>query len=137
LTPAWAVTVIETSSISTISSSPPRSITMPPRIGRQPPWVPEPPPQGTTGTRCSSAIRTTSATCSSVRGRTTTSGRAIGAPAAAACSAGQYVSATNASSRSGAVETASPSALTSASSTLDRTAGGVVVIAKARFQIVP
>ena len=29
-----------------------RSITMPPWIGRQPPCVPEPPPHGTTGTRC-------------------------------------------------------------------------------------
>ena len=65
------------------------SITIPPRIGRQPPCVPEPPPQGTTGVRCASAIASTSATASSVSGRTTISGRAIGVPAAAACSAGQ------------------------------------------------
>jgi hypothetical protein len=89
LTPAWAVTVIERSSTSMISSSAVMSITMPPRIGRQPPWVPEPPPQGTTGVRCASAIASTSATASSVSGRTTISGRAIGVPAAAACSAGQ------------------------------------------------
>ena len=70
------------------------SITMPPWIGSAPPCVPEPPPQGTTGVPCASATATIAATSSSVRGRTTTWGRASGRPAAAASSAGQYVSAT-------------------------------------------
>ena len=66
---------------------------MPPWTASAPPCVPEPPPHGTTGTRCSCAIASTVATSSSVRGRTTTSGRAIGVPAAFAAKAGQYVSA--------------------------------------------
>jgi hypothetical protein len=89
LTPACAVAVIDTSSISTISSSERMSMTMPPWIARAPPCVPEPPPQGTTGVPCSSASATMAATSSSVRGWTTISGRASGVPAAAAAKAGQ------------------------------------------------
>ena len=62
---------------------------MPPWMASAPPWVPDPPPQGTTGVRCASAVASTDATSSSVRGRTTISGRASGVPAAAAASAGQ------------------------------------------------
>jgi hypothetical protein len=116
--PAWAVTVIEMSSISITWSSDRRSITMPPWMGSAPPCVPDPPPHGTTGMRCSDAIASTVATSSSVRGRTTTSGRANGAPAAFACNAGQYVSAVYPSRSAGAVVTApSPSAEDSAAST--------------------
>ena len=43
-------------------------MTMPPWIGSAPPCVPDPPPQGTTGVPCSSAIARTVATSSSVRG---------------------------------------------------------------------
>jgi hypothetical protein len=68
LAPAWTVAVIDTSSISTISSSERMSTTIPPWIARAAPCVPEPPPHGTTGVPCSSAIAKIAATSASVRG---------------------------------------------------------------------
>ena len=60
--------------------------------------MPDPPPQATTGTPCAVAIRSATATASSVRGIATTSGRPSGVPFARAAIAGQYVSAVYASS---------------------------------------
>ena len=85
--PAWTVAVSETSSISTISSIPETSSTIPPAYGTAAPMTPEPPPRGTTGTPFAVASFSVAATSSSLVARTTTSG-SFGVPCCSAYSAG-------------------------------------------------